>query len=363
MYITEVSGHHSASLALEKAFKMLSEKAEILNLNAFRYTTPISEHIVNRLYTTIIRKTPKIWDYVYDNPDIKKKIDRFKESIDNLNSPKLKRLFEKFRPDIIVCTQAYPCGMVANYKRTYNSQLPLVAVLTDYVPHTYWIYDNVNYYITPSEEVTQRLIKKGVSSAKIKTLGIPFNPAFNQAVDRNSIGHKLGLDQGLKTILIMGGGQGLGPIKTIVHSLEKVKPGIQEIIVCGTNKKLYKSLKKKIKHCKQKIFLYGYVSNINELMSVSDIVITKPGGITTSEALAKRLPLIIIKPLPGQEINNTDYLISRNAAIKIDKPKHTNVVIEDLFTNTDKLKRLSESAGSIAKPNAALDIAKFILDL
>jgi len=362
MYITEISGHHSAALAIEKGIKILSADAQVLNINAFQYTNPISEKIVNRIYTTIIKKTPKIWDYVYDNLKIKNRIEKLQESLYKLNSPKLKKLFDRFQPDVAVCTQAFPCGMVADYKKAYNSKLPLIAVLTDYVPHSYWIYDNVNYYISPSEEVSQRLIKKGIPSYKIKSFGIPFDPAFNESVDKDSIREKFKLVFGLKTILIMGGGQGLGPIKTIVKSLEKVKLPIQEIIVAGTNKKLYNSLKKKIKEYKKRILLYGYVNNINELMSVCDIVITKPGGITTSEALAKKLPLIIVKPLPGQEINNTVYLMEQRAAIKIDKPELTNEVIDDLFSNSQELKRLSESAGRIAKPNAALDIARFILE-
>lgn len=362
MYITEISGHHSATLAIEKAIRMVSTDVQILNIDAFHYTNPISEKIVNRIYTTIIKRTPRIWDYVYDNPKVKNRIENLRGSLHKLNSPKFKKLFDRFQPDVVVCTQAFPCGMVADYKKAYNSKLPLIAVLTDYVPHSYWIHNNVDYYISPSEEVSQRLIKRGIPSYKIKSFGIPFDPAFNAPVDKNSIKEELGLNPYLKTILIMGGGQGLGPIKTIIKSLEKAKSAIQEIIVAGTNKKLYNCLKKKIKGYKKKILLYGYVNNINELMSVADIIITKPGGITTSEALAKRLPLIIVKPIPGQEINNTVYLIEQQAAIKVDRPELTNEVIDDLLSNSQELKRLSESTGRIAKPNAALDIARFILE-
>lgn len=362
MYISEISGHHSATLAIEKALKMLSQDTKVLNINGFHYTNPISEKIVNRIYTTIIKKTPKVWDYVYDNPKIKNKLERFQELIHKLNSSKFKKLFDEFKPDVVVCTQAFPCGMVADYKKTYNSKIPLIAVLTDYVPHSYWLYDNVDYYISPSEEVSSRLIKKGVPDYKIKSSGIPFDPSFNQVLDKNRIIERLNLNPDLKTILIMGGSQGLGPIKTIVKSLEKVRLAIQEIIVTGTNKKLYKSLEKEIKDYKKRILLYRYVNNINELMEVSDIIVTKPGGITTQEALAKRLPMVIVKPIPGQEMNNTLYLMKQQAAIKIDNPKFANEVIEDLLLiNPEKLKHLSEFAGRIAKPDAALDIARFIL--
>ncbi|HTZ11427.1 MAG TPA: glycosyltransferase [Candidatus Margulisiibacteriota bacterium] len=363
MYISEVSGHHSATLAIEKAIKIISPQTEVLNINAFNYTNPISEKVVNRLYMAIIKRAPKIWDYLYDNPAIAKNIEKIKGTIHKFNSPKFKNLFDKFKPDAILCTQAFPCGMVADYKTGFNSTIPLVAVLTDYVPHSYWVYDTVDYYITPSDEVTHRLLKKGVPEQKIKALGIPFDPKFNEQLNQEKIFTKLKLGPSLPTILIMGGGQGLGPIKTIVKSLDKVQTGLQEIIVTGTNKKLYKSLKKNLKKYRKKILLFGYAQNINELMEVSDIIITKPGGVTTAEVLAKNIPMLIAKPIPGQEANNTYYLTQKGAAIKIDCPEKINSAIEELLLNPGKLSRMREAAAMISKPNSSLDIARLLLDL
>lgn len=362
MYITEVSGHHSATLAIEKALRILSPDAEILNINAFNYTNPISEKIVNRLYMGVIKKAPKVWGYLYDNYAIVKRIEKIKRSIHKFNSPKLKKLFDKFKPNVVICSQAFPCGMVADYKRAYNSEIPLIAVLTDYVPHAYWIYDTVNYYVTPAEEISQRLAKKGVSADKIQSLGIPFDPKFIQKIDKAEAQQKLGLNAGVSTILIMGGGQGLGPIKTIITSLEKIKKELQLLIVCGTNRKLCSSLKRKLKKFKKKTLLFGYTDNINELMDASDIIITKPGGITTAEALAKKIPMVIVKPLPGQEANNTAYLTQNNAAIKVDNPKAINLVIEKLLNNPLRIDDIAQSENKIAKPNASFDIAKLILD-
>lgn len=363
MYISEISGHHSATLAIEKALNLLEPETEILNINAFHYTNPVSEKIVNRLYIGVIKRTPGIWDYLYDNPKVVKNIEKIKETIHKLNSPKLKELFDEFKPDAIVCTQAFPCGMVADFKKTYNSDIPLVAVLTDYIPHSYWIYNTVNYYISPSDEVTSRLVKRGVEPGKIKTLGIPFDPKFNEDIVKFKVMQKFKLDSRLSTLLIMGGGQGLGPIKTIVRSLEKVKLEIQEIIVVGANKKLYNFFKKRIKKYKKRIMVFDYVNNIDELMGISDIIITKPGGITTAEALAKKIPMIIVKPIPGQEANNARYLTEKGVAIKLDRAKDINFVIEDLLRNPVRLNQMRQAAPQISKPNASLDIAKLLLNL
>ncbi|MCX5706745.1 MAG: glycosyltransferase [Candidatus Omnitrophica bacterium] len=361
MYISEVSGHHNATLAIEKTIKILQPNTEILNINGFNYTNPIAEKVVNSIYMGVIKMAPGIWDYLYDNPKIVKRFERMKRNIHKANTPKLKNLFDKVKPDMVICTQAFPCGMVADYKKTYESNLPLVAVLTDFVPHSYWVYNEVDLYITPSEDVSTRLVKKGVVPTKVKSLGIPFDPKFNDQIDKDKIYQKLRLSPDIPTILIMGGGQGLGPIKTIVKSLEKIKKNIQEIIITGTNKKLYKTLKRRIKKYKKKILLYGYTHNINELMHVADIVITKPGGVTTSEVLAKNKPMIIIKPIPGQEANNTRYLTEKGAAVKVDQPKRIHLVIDELLKYPQKLNQLSESAGRIAKPEASLDIAQLLL--
>jgi processive 1,2-diacylglycerol beta-glucosyltransferase len=363
MYISEVSGHHSATIAIEKAVKTLEPGSEILNINAFNYTNPITEKIVNKLYMGIIKRTPKIWDYLYDNPAVVKNVEKMKETIHKFNSPKLKNLFDSFKPDAVLCTQAFPCGMCADYKKTYGSSMPLIAVLTDYIPHSYWLYDMVDQYITPSEEVSVRLMNKGVPIAKIKALGIPFDPSFSKPVDPAKIYEKLGLDALAPTLLIMGGGQGLGPIKTIVASLEKAKSEFQEIVVTGTNKRLFGSLKRKLKKFKKKIVLFGYTQNINELMAVANIIITKPGGVTVAEVLSKGIPMIIVKPIPGQEANNTEFLTGAGAAIKLDEPELMNEVIDELFEHPHKLDALSFAASRIGKPNASVDIAKLLLSL
>jgi len=362
MYISEISGHHSATIAIEKSVRNIAPLTGILNINAFNYTNPISEKVINRLYMGVIKATPHIWDFLYDNPAIVKKVEKIKQAIHKFNSPKFKTLFDKYKPDAVCCTQAFPCGMVADYKKNYGVDIPLVAVLTDYVPHAYWVYDDINYYVVPSQEVGQRLIQKGVSPEKIKPFGIPFDPEFNQPFSKPRLRRKLGLAEQTFTILIMGGGQGLGPIKKIINSLDKTVNDLQEIVVCGSNKNLYNSLKKKVKKLKKKVLLYGYADNVSELMSAADIIVTKPGGITTAEALAKQLPMVIVKPIPGQEANNTEYLIAKEAAIKVEDPEEIAQVVSELLAQPEKLLSMAKSSARIAKPNASQDIAELLLN-
>ncbi|MDO8749328.1 MAG: glycosyltransferase [Candidatus Omnitrophota bacterium] len=363
LYISEVSGHHQATIAIESALRILRPDVEILNLNAFNYTNPFTEKIINRLYLGVIKRTPGIWDYLYDNPSVIESTQKIKEAIHKHNSPKFKRLFDEFRPDAVVCSQAFPCGMAADFKKRYNSSIPLVGVLTDYAPHSYWIYDTVDYYIAPSEEVKDRFIHKGVASDKIRVYGIPISPKFSLKHNKEELAKKFGLNLNRPIILAMGGGQGLGPLNKIVSAFKKMRINSQLAVVAGSNKKLYRKLERKAKSHKKKIFLYGFINNIDELMEIANIIITKAGGLTTAEAFCKGLPMVIIKPLPGQEEINTTYFLNKGAAVKITDDKLILQFLQDLLSNPSMLKAMREAALKISKPYASLDIGKLILEL
>ena len=363
MHISNVSGHHSASLAIENAIKIKQPETEILSLNIFNYVHPLGEKIINFLYMLTIKRLPFIWHHLYDNTKWFKRTRKLKNMIHDLNLPKLEILLNSFKPDVVISTQAFPCGLIADYKRIKGINVPLIAVLTDFAPHSYWIYDTVDYYIVPSEEIKQRLIQKGVAPERIKDLGIPFSLKFSQNLNKSEARKRLNLNEELFTILVMGGGQGLGPIKKVIKVLNSLNVKFQQIVVCGTNKDIYQSLKKKVIKYKNETLLFHYAKNINELMSAADLIITKPGGITCAEALSKGLPMIIISPIPGQEANNTNYLTNKGAAIKADRPDDLKNLIQELYQDRHKLENLSKACLQISKPNTAENIAELVLNL
>ena len=361
MYISEVSGHHQATVAIEKSLRLLNPDVQIMNINGFGYVYPIMEKIINKAYMGIIKRTPKVWDYLYDNPKIVKGVQSIKEAIHKANHAKLSKLFNQFQPDVVVCTQAFPCGLVADYKMSYGLPFTLIGVLTDYAPHSYWIQDGVDYYIVPSPETADRLASKGVLKERIKSFGIPVDPKFTEKLDRESILKKLKLDTELPTVLIMGGGQGLGPIKDTVKSLLNSKADFQLVIVAGTNKKLIRYLKKiEIKNPK-KMVVCEYVDNIDELMEIATLAITKPGGMTTTEALVKNLPMVIVKPIPGQEAHNTEFLLEKGAALRVNRLDFIGKEVESLLQSPQRLAAMRQAACENSRPHSSFDIAKLIL--
>jgi len=362
LYISVNSGHQKAALAIEKALNLLDPEVEILNVNSFNYTNPLVEKVINRTYLGVIKNRPEVWEYLYDNPKVFRSLGKLRDLIHRFNSGKLKTLLDEFKPDVIACTQAFPCGMIADYKVSFGLNAPLIGVLTDCYPHSYWFFDSVDYYVVNSETATNKLAEHGIPREKIKVYGIPIDPKFANDVDTDAVSEKLGLDTKKPTVLIMGGGQGLGPIAELVNELNRTSRTQQMIVIAGSNNRLFDWLERRKRSLRIKTAVYGFTSEVDELMSVSTLIVTKPGGLTISEALSKRLPIIILNPIPGQEAKNTEYLLSEGAAVKADSAADAALLTDMLLGHRSKLEQMRGNAQRIAKPRSSVDIAKLILE-
>ena len=361
LYISQVSGHRHGAVAIQKSLKALNPDCEIRSLNGFGYTYPLMEKIVNTAYMGVIKRAPRIWEYLYDNPKVIKASRKIKESIHKSSHKKFKPLFDEFKPDVVVCTQAFPCGMVADYKSSNNLPVKVIGVLTDFAPHLYWLHEGVDYYVVPSESAQKRYVNEGIKENQIKVFGIPIRKKFAERLDRNSIAQKLHLDIDVPTILVMGGGQGLGPMKEAVKSLVKLSRPLQIIVIAGTNVKLVRWIKKIQHKSLKKIIVYEYSNNVDELMEFSTVIISKPGGMTTSECLAKGLPMVIVDPIPGQEERNADFLVKNGIAIRSDDKRKIGETVQKLLNDPEKLQSMREAAFKYGKPHAAEDIARLVL--
>ncbi|NLE65080.1 MAG: glycosyltransferase [Elusimicrobia bacterium] len=360
MYISRVSGHRQASVAISKSIKRILPDAEVKSVNGFGHTFPVLEALINAWYMAVIRHAPQIWDRMYDNPKVVQRSARLRRFLNRSSHDKMDRLFAEFPADTVVCSQAFPCGMVADYKVARKKDIKVIGVLTDWAPHSYWIHEGVDIYVVPSEDTRERFIKKGVSPEKIRVLGIPIRYHFAEPVDRRAVQKDLGLDPAVATILVMGGGQGLGRMREAVTTLLRERLDLQIIVVCGSNQKLYRWLTGVQKTASQKLVVYDYASNIHELMTVSDLIVTKPGGMTTSECLAKGLPMVILDPLPGQEARNTDFLLEHGIAVHAHDIEDLAEEVDLLLRSPEKLAAMRSAAFAQGKPRAADDIATLV---
>ncbi|MBI4355213.1 MAG: glycosyltransferase [Candidatus Omnitrophica bacterium] len=363
LYISDRSGHHQASLAIEQALRAADPSVEVTTLDALAYTNPLLGLIINRAYLGVIRRTPEVWEYLYDNPTVLRRVRRLRKLIHQYNSGKLEALLGELRPQVVACTQAFPCGLVADYKQTNEQTVPLVGILTDYAPHSYWLLDRVDGYVVPSAEAAQRLQASGVDAGRIQTLGIPIDPRFALAGDRDRIRQELRLTDRWPTILIMGGSSGLGPIKELVTALDGIDHPLQLVVIAGGNKRLGTWLRRFQARARQALWVGGRVEEVWRYMELADLLITKPGGLTTAEALAKGLPMIIVNPIPGQESSNTQFLLDHRVAVKAVGWDDATRMVREFIRDPGLLESMRYQALEVGRPDAAAAIAHWLLQL
>jgi len=342
--ISRRSGHQHAAMAVENSLKTFYSEVEVLTQNFFDcIKSPYLEQMINSTYLSILKTTPEIWDYLYDNEKVAERISHLRNITTKQAANKFHHVLQEIKPSAIVCTQAFPCEVYSSLKRDVGIRIPLVAVVTDFVANAYWIHPEVDLYTVPSEYTKQGLVESGVDPDKVKVLGIPIKPVFEKEYsneERLKLKRELGFDSNLPIVLIMGGSQGLGPFRKMINILSHHNEKIQLVVITGLNTKMRRSLTWLKKSTKIPIHVFGYINNVHDLMSVSDILISKPGGMTTTEALAKNLPMIMVQPLPGQEEKNCRFLLEKKAALRIDDMEDITNVIRKLIHTPEMISEL-----------------------
>ena len=365
--ISKRSGHHHAANALETALHAHYPAVDVINQNYFDFIkNPMMERMINRTYLGILKTTPEIWDYVYDNDKVAVRISGLRNFATRQTATKFNEILQELKPSAIVCTQAFPCEIACILKRNNELKIPIVAVVTDFVAHSYWIHPEVDLYAVPSEATKQEMIEHHLDPSRIEVLGIPIKPEFEKqysAEEKLQLKIKMGFDPELPIVLLMGGSQGFGPMENIIQQIAHHNGKIQLIVIAGLNSKLRRNLLRVQPFLSIPMHVYGYVNNIQDFMTISDILITKPGGITTSEALIKELPMIIIHPLPGQEENNSVFLNKVGAVIRVDDEVDIAKAIHELLSVPGKMEQLRANMVHLAVRNSGKIISDAIIEL
>ena len=362
LYATAGSGHEHCARALKECLNAYPQAgvnafSKELSADIFPFFGPL----VAQFYLELIGRAPGIWNYVYDDPWVETIVQKFQNIIHSLNQEKICRALNIWNANAFVCTHALACGLISRQKRKIKSDWPLVAVITDFDVHRYWIYPEVDLYITANISSKTRLIRAGIPNDKIKVLGIPTYADFSlRAMSKDQSRRALNFLPDAPTVLIMGGSSGLGPIAEITKQLISKCRQIQVIAIAGRNNSLAQELLR-INHPRLRV--YDYTSNISSLMDAADLLITKPGGVSCAEALAKRLPLVLLNPIPGQEDRNAAYLKDEGAALMVRNPREISKIIDELLRRPELLEPLSQAAKRIAQPHAAQNAVTQIIGL
>jgi processive 1,2-diacylglycerol beta-glucosyltransferase len=357
LYISLSSGHQRAADAVREALALLAPSWETFGIDSFSYAYPTIGKIIARTYLEVLRRTPILWDYIYDNPDVETATREIRDVLNLISAPKMKGLIRRYIPHALVCTQAVPCSVFAAEKRRGNISMPLIAVVTDFAIHSYWVYPEVDLYCVASEEARRDLIRHGIPAMRITVTGIPISPSFLKNLPKEKARSMLHLDPRRPTALVMGGSQGLGPLQAMLDRLHSLN--LQCIVTTGLNRELFRTLRQRYAR-DHRVRIFGYTRTIGALMDAADMLITKPGGLTSSEALAKGLPLIITNPIPGQEERNAQYLDNQGVAERADAPEEIARLVQSWLDHPHRLHQLAEKAQHSAKPYAAMDVARWV---
>jgi len=341
------AGHNLAAQSLKESLDEAGYQTEVYD--AFKETNITLDRLITKGYQQIVVNVPKLYEQMYNQFN---NMNRFQQGIfqalTKVMNPDIVPLINSGKPDLIITTHPFVTNVLGTLKEHHAFDVPVLSIVTDYKIHTLYLKKMIDAYVVGSDYTKQTMVDKGVAEEIIYPYGIPIRQTFlkNNHLERKETANVAG------TILLMAGSLGSKQMEKAFSSLLKVKEKIRIIVVCGNNEKIEKDIKNLYAQetDDQKIVeIHGFVNNVSELMDESDAIISKPGGLTTTEAIVKTIPMIIPFYYPGQEEENADYLVDGGMAIKVDKIKDLTSMVDFLFENKYIIKRMSENMSEEAQ--------------
>lgn len=366
-YASYGGGHLSAARSIKENMETNYEDIDVKLIDCMEYVNKTVNKITTKAYSEMAKKAPKTWGRVYWKSQ-KGPLAQISTTSNKILSIKLYKLLKDFEPNLIVSTHPFGSQMCAYLKKHGKLNAKIATVMTDYAPHDQWLVFNkyVDYYFVSHDGMKKELHEKGIPNEKIFATGIPLSNKFLLKYDKPTILKSFGLSPDKKTVLFFGGGEfGLGKTQTfkIFKSFVECPENIQIVAISGKNQKMKEAFENLVESLNKKdsVKILEYTNQVPELMSISDLVVTKPGGLTTTESLASGLPIVVINPIPGQEEENATYLEENKVAIWLKKDDNVEVILKDLFSNPEKMQEMKIRARLLAKKNSTKDICKILL--
>lgn len=365
-------GHHRASLALKDTIEK-TEGNEVVIEDALKYSSKFLHFVVTKLYMFFATKTPKLYGKIYNSADKVSILDKAVHGIASFYSRRLGKLLDEFQPDCVISCHAFCTEMVSALKKKERTNSLLFSIITDYAAHAAYINDFVDAYIVANNDIVHQLRDQyNVDCSIIYPLGIPIYDKFYQHIDKYEMREKLGLSPHKKTVLMMAGSFGVNNILDIYKNLNRYPSDYQLIVVTGKNEQLFRTFRhivrggviknKKEPNIKVTIptKLCYFVDNIEDYMSAADLIITKPGGLTISEAMAKELPMAIFRSYDGQEYDNAEFLKKHNLAFIIKDDKEGMQQLNRFISNDQELDMMHNNILMFKKDNSSQNIYRLI---
>lgn len=358
-------GHKRAAAALEEKIRVLSPGTEVHVVDGLRSIGKVYDKTVCKGYYIMATKAPKVYGKFYKITDQKNAMYKAVMRSNSMMSERLLETIEEYNPDILIMCHPFISAMVSRLKRKGQTNVKAISIITDYDSHRTYISPNIDAYVVAEPQMAKKLMEEyGVDESKIYPLGIPTFDKFSEPGKKEEICAREGLDSGKTTILLMAGSFGVSGVLNFYEQLAKANKDLQFIVITGKNEKLYEKFKKHIAELgtEDNTKLLFFVNNVEDYMHVSDLIVTKPGGLTVTESIACHLPMAIYSAYPGQELDNVKFLISQNAAILVDKELGAQQIL-GLLNSPTALAEMRKNCKKLSHPQAAEDILKLAAEL
>jgi len=358
------AGHRRAAEALAKAFLQARPDAEVKVCDILDYTAGIFRKTYAEGYLDLVRKAPELWGYLYSESDRKAEVPWRKEIrafFNKMNTLTFLKFYKDFDPDIAVCTHFMPLQLLTRASRRRRRHAQVYCAVTDFAVHALWILENTDTYYVAMEEAKRHLVRRGQAADKVKVTGIPIDPVFQQSQTKADALKTLGLPDDLPVVLLLSGGFGVGPTLDMIRAFGQEEPVCRLVVVAGANAAMKKEAEELAATIRTPVVVHGFVSNIHVMMDACDLVISKPGGLTTSEVLAKGRPMLVINPIPGQEQRNCETVLEAGAAGRLFEVEDAYFKVKALLQDREHMAQMSANAKRMGHPGAAAAIVADIL--
>lgn len=369
LYAKVGNGHLKAAESVKEALKDLDDTIEIDYEDGLEYSSYITNKLIIKGYKSLAKSMPKLYGTIYTRSDKQElnTVGEINKMVNKALTIRLKKMLRIRRPDVIISTHPFVSHMCSYLKKKNKTSAKIISVMTDYSIHNMWLEGNeyIDKLMVATDEMKNDCIREyNVPSEKIVVTGIPIAKRFTEKIDGEKVREELRLSKDKAILLFFaGGGLGLGKSEGIFKELLDTPYDFELIAVTGKNEKQKRKFEKIASKSNKKIVVLGYTNHVPELMTISDFVITKPGGLTSTECLAMHKPMIIINPIPGQEEQNSIYFTNNGTAIRTYKNEPIAHVLDIVVNNKKRVEQMIEMCKMIGKPNSSEAVAKEVLKL
>jgi processive 1,2-diacylglycerol beta-glucosyltransferase len=352
------AGHLRAADALVTAFEAKGASAH--HVEVLRYTNPIFRKIYSDLYVELMTRQPDFLGWMYKALDRPWQFQKRRLALNRLNTGPFVKLLKQENPKLALCTHFLPAEILVHLRKKKVFDIPIGVIVTDWDAHAMWLLHNVDWYFVACEETKVYLSALGIPPESIYVTGIPIDPVFGIEKPKRETRIRLGLDPDRITLLVSVGGFGVGPVESLVRAIQEVQHPVQVVIICGRNARLESRLKN-LPEARHPMKIIGFTSEMDSWMAASDLLVGKSGGLTSSEALARGLVLVVVNPIPGQEERNSDHFLEEGVAIRCNNLPALPFKIDTLLSDKERFSRMRQAVKLLARPHAASEIVSIVL--